>query len=118
MDPVQAAFFQPGTLDAYTYTPFIGDTKWYSVAREKYNPIYKYKATDDGITISSIKTHEHKSLPYPRGFKPTEPNGITVYFPDTSNEGLPYGSTTEHLLFDMNPTTRKRPLFVPIPLTY
>lgn len=76
-----------------------------------------YKNTDDGITITKVQKHGVKSLPYPLGFKPTKPNGITIYFPDTSNQGLtPYGSTIEHFLFDMDPTTRKSPFFLPSPL--
>ncbi|KAK4206593.1 hypothetical protein QBC37DRAFT_458347 [Rhypophila decipiens] len=110
MDSQAAAIHQSnptGVLDIHTYTPFVGDANWYTVARGEYIPIYMYKASDEGISITEIRRHLVKKLPYPRGYKPSKPNGITVQFPDTSNQGLsPYGQEREHIIFDMNPTTQ------------
>lgn len=115
MDPQLARSFRTGTLEAYTYDPFIGDTKWYEAAKRKYNPIYKYKTTDEGIAIIEIHKHLHESLPYPPGFKPTKPNGITVYFPDTSEDQLPYGSTTKHIIFEMDTEIRESRILCSFP---
>ncbi|KAK0710662.1 hypothetical protein B0H67DRAFT_610948 [Lasiosphaeris hirsuta] len=106
MDPTLAPIFQEGIFDQFTYKPFIADTNWYATAKRKYDAIYTYKATDDGIVLQKIRTHLQDSLPHPL---PTQPNAITIYFPDTRPEpsGLsPYGSTTEHILFDMDPATQ------------
>ncbi|KAM7198729.1 hypothetical protein V8F20_006044 [Naviculisporaceae sp. PSN 640] len=104
MDPLLSTNVSQAMVDSFTYTPIVGNHDWYEACKRKYNSIYQYNSTAEGITITEIHKHFNESYPYPPGFKPVKPNGISLYFPDTTpwEEQLPYGSHTHHIIFNFD----------------